>query len=76
MEGVRAVTIGICKLECSWNVAVLDSSLSLDLVITSSILCLSSNGGATVPVPKDGVNILGKYKTTKEKTLCTNRMGC
>jgi hypothetical protein len=61
VEGVRAVTIGICKLECSWNVAVLDSSLSLDLVITSSILCLSSNGGATVPVPKDGVNILGKY---------------
>ena len=61
MEGVRAVTIGICKLGCSWNVAVLDSSLSLDLVITSSILCLSSNGGATVPVPKDGVNILGKY---------------
>ena len=49
-------------MECTnWNnVAVFDSSLSLDLVITSSILCLSSNGGATVPVPKDGVNILGK----------------
>ena len=60
MERVRAVTVGIRKLECSWNVAVFDSSLSLDLVITSSILCLSSNGGATVPVPKNTVNILGK----------------
>ena len=58
MEGVRAVNIGIRKLECSWNVAVFDSSLSLDLVITSSILCLSSNGGATTV--KNTVNILGK----------------
>ena len=34
---------GIRKLECTnWNVAVFDSSLSLDLVITSSIFWCSS----------------------------------